>query len=105
MVDGSRVADTVFRGTHGLIHRSLQPKDSGIKRTCHRPLVELKADEVRPANGGYIMAEHPLDALSRSALISEHMQRCAHHPLADQRFARIRRICRYRATSSDNRHR
>ena len=78
-----RVLDIALRDAQGLIGKSLQPQDPRQDHAGHHPLVILKADGMRPVNGGDVVAEHALEVTPRVRLVSQVVQRGADQPIAD----------------------
>src|ERR1700731_3206076 len=84
MVDRDRVLDVALDFAQRLICEALKPEyPSECDTRCHA-LIELEPNSVRPVHRGRIAAEHALNALTRAGLISQEMQRCSGHTVADQ---------------------
>ena len=71
-----------LRQTHGLIGKSLKPKNASENAARQHPLVILKADCVRPVNGGDVACKHTLGMTPRLGVIS--------HVMQERRVARVR---------------
>src|SRR5258708_11555541 len=78
-----------LRKTHGLIGKSLKPKNPRENATRQPPLVILKADCVRSVNGGYVACKHTLGMTPRVGMISHVVQDDADQAITNQPIKRI----------------
>ena len=57
VISRASVLDAAFGGAHRLIRKALQPQDPREQGACHRPLIELKANEARSVAGSHMISE------------------------------------------------
>src|SRR5215831_20264909 len=82
--------DIALRKTHGLIGKSLKPKNPREKATRQHPLVILKSDCVRSVNRRYVVCKHALGMTPGVGVISHVMQDDADQAITNQPIKWIR---------------
>src|SRR6516225_10390385 len=81
VIGDASLLDIALGGAHCLIRKSLKPEDPCENATCPQPLVKLKADDMRPVNGGDIASKYALDEAPRIGLVSQIMQWSPSHSI------------------------
>jgi len=94
MVRRASVIDEVLGDPHGLIRKSLEPQDARVVGMRDDTLIELVADDLRPASAREVGSPQGLHATPCTGLVSQNVQDGTDESAADERIGWVGRLGR-----------